>query len=73
MAGQHGRKKVNKNHHYTHGFGNTRRQDLIGDGLAINAILKIESRLLKEKKNKTQNPPLGLARPKSIEKEKNEK
>ena len=61
MAGQHGLKKVNKNHHYTHGFGNTRRQDLIGDRLAINVILKIESRLQKEKKNKTQTPPMACS------------
>ena len=41
-----------------HGFANTRRQELIGERLAINVVLKIESRLqTKKRKNKTQNPP----------------
>ena len=59
MAGQHGLKKVNKNHLTTHGFGNTRRQDVRGDRLAINANLKIESRLQKEKEkqNTKLSPP----------------
>ena len=49
--------KDQENHSYTHGFGKTREQDLIGDRLAFNAILKFGARLTKENKNKTQKHP----------------
>ena len=62
--------KDQENHSYTHGLGKTREQDLIGDRLAINAILKNETRLIKRKQNKARHPPIGHSRPRKREREK---
>ena len=57
VAGQLMASKTKEYHSYTNGLGKKREQDLIGDRLAINAILKNETRLIKRKQNKARHPP----------------